>query len=141
MAAASDEQEVLKARLLAKETSLRDLTKRYLQFVNGVEGKSAERKLGTGDSVGFSCVLGVTEEDQKHASTVVATEASNLATLSRADFVHVNHELGEAAVEILEKTFLERTEEDIEQALGLFAHLPFLVRLRSKLLQQHCCRQ
>ena len=42
MAAASDEQEVLKARLLAKEASLRDLTKRYLQFVNGVEGKSAE---------------------------------------------------------------------------------------------------
>ena len=114
-------------------------------FVHGgavatVEDKSTERKLGTGDSVGFSCVLGVTEEDQKHASTVVATEASNLATLSRANFVHVNHELGEAAVEILEKTFMERTEEDIEQALGLFAHLPFLVRLRSKLLQQHCCR-
>ena len=42
MAAASDEQEVLKARLLAKEASLRDLTKRYLQFVNGIEGKSAE---------------------------------------------------------------------------------------------------
>lgn len=39
-ASASDEQEVLKQRLLAKETSLRDLTKRYLAFVNAIEGKS-----------------------------------------------------------------------------------------------------
>jgi len=41
-ASASEEQEVLKQRLLAKEASLRDLTKRYLAFVNAIEGKTAE---------------------------------------------------------------------------------------------------
>ena len=41
-AAASDEQAALKQRLLAKETSLRDLTKRYLQFVKSIESMSAE---------------------------------------------------------------------------------------------------
>ena len=41
-ASASDEQEVLKQRLLAKEASLRDLTRKYLQFVNAIENKPVE---------------------------------------------------------------------------------------------------
>lgn len=35
-----DEEEVLRQRLLAKETNLRNLTKRYLSFVNSIESCS-----------------------------------------------------------------------------------------------------
>ena len=41
-AAPSDENAVLRQRLLAKEASLRDLTKRYLQFVQAIETKPVE---------------------------------------------------------------------------------------------------
>jgi hypothetical protein len=48
--------------------------------------------------------------------------------------------LGEHVVGILEKTFYARTQADIEHVLDMFNDLEFILRLRSRLLQQHCCR-
>lgn len=103
-------------------------------------GKKQCRELGGGDSVGFSCVLGLKPEDQLHASTVTATTDCVFATLTRDDFTRVNTEIGEQAVAILDKSFFERSDADISSLLLLFNHLPFISKLRSRLLQQHCCR-
>ena len=105
-----------------------------------VAGKTRKRALAVGDSIGFSCVLGMSDVDRLQANTVVATADCVFATLARDEFIHVNVEIGESAVAILEKTFFQRSDEDINQVLTLFDHLPFIERLRSKLLQQHCCR-
>ena len=104
-------------------------------------GKKRKRELTVvGDSVGFSCMLGTHHDDRLHTNSVVATADCVFATLSREDFKHVNNEIGESAVAILEKTFFQRSDKDINQVLKLFDHLSFVERLRGKLLQQHCCR-
>jgi hypothetical protein len=58
------------------------------------EEKPEPRALQVGDSVGFSCVLGASAEERLQPVTVVTTAACEFATLKRADFVHVNSEIG-----------------------------------------------
>eukprot|EP01048_Picozoa_sp_COSAG05_P003026 COSAG05_NODE_134_length_17060_cov_9.767761_8_plen_1177_part_00 len=109
-----------------------------------MEGRTQDKDnttaLAAGDSIGLDCVLGSTLEEQCHSTTVTVMSDSSFGTLTRDNFLHVSDEIGEAAVKILETASNKRSESQIDNVYSLLRQLPFLVRLRSRLLQRHCCR-
>jgi hypothetical protein len=114
-----------------------------VHFGEGAAAAAAKPKtlqLSGGDSIGYECILGLTEDEQKHTGTAITTQETNFAALSRDEFLNVSETIGEATVSILEKIPSKRNSGDVEQIYSLFYQLPFIVKLRSKLLQHHCCR-
>ena len=80
-----------------------------------------------------------TPEKQFWWATVTTLEPSCFATLTRPDIMNMM-ELGERTVNVLQKAGHQRTKADIESVMSMFGQLPFLTRLRSRLLRRNCCQ-
>eukprot|EP01043_Picozoa_sp_COSAG02_P028960 COSAG02_NODE_1783_length_10942_cov_1025.230266_3_plen_2086_part_00 len=117
--------------------SFRVILNGRIEMVTNQNGKRKKKMLSSGESIGYECVIGRTQES---SGTTTTTEETTFGTLTRNEFVYVSETIGESIVQILDKIPSKRSAQEVEKIYSLFSQFPFLIHLRSKLLQRHCCR-
>ena len=99
----------------------------------------SKHALEPGSSVGLSCLLSASPEEQCHTTTVSSITGSTWATLHRSDFESVC-EVGEKVMNILEKPSAMRKKREVDATYALLRNTDIIKKFPSRLIQLHCCR-
>ena len=99
----------------------------------------SKHALEPGSSVGLSCLLSASPEEQCHTATVSSITGSTWATLHRSDFESVC-EVGEKVMNILEKPSAMRKKREVDATYAMLRNTDIIKKFPSRLIQLHCCR-